>query len=199
MAEQCRNSRGWHSLKCQVVVGPDLRILTTTVRFGGSVSNQLIYERSGLRQVLEQGEYGHLVGGRGYQCTQYLLTPMPSPSTPAETRYNHAHAAICQRVQSAIGLVRRRFRCTARELRSNPKTSCAVIHSCFALHNFLLDRQGPGEVSEGPCAPDDGPEERFAEESDTEGESYRRHVLHEWFSNEAEDQETHLDPSEVRM
>ncbi|XP_050713689.1 uncharacterized protein LOC126996847 [Eriocheir sinensis] len=84
----------------------------------------------------------------------------------------------------------------ARELRSNPKTSCAVIMSRFALHNFLLERQGPGQVSEGLCAPDDGPQERFAGESDAEGESYRRHVLHEWFSDEAEDQETHLGPSE---
>ncbi|XP_050713666.1 putative nuclease HARBI1 [Eriocheir sinensis] len=198
MAEQCRNTQGWHSLKCQVVVGPDLRILTATTRFGGSVPSHLIYERSGLRRVLEQGEYGHLVGGRGYQCTRYLLTPIPSPSTQGERRYNHAHAAICHRVQSAIGLVQRRFQCMARELRSNPKTSCAVILSCFALHNFLLQRQGPGEVSEGPCAPDDGPQERFAgeSESDAEGESYRCHVLHEWFSDEAEDQETHLGPSE---
>ncbi|MPC50794.1 hypothetical protein E2C01_044628 [Portunus trituberculatus] len=86
-------------------------------------------------------------------------------------------------------MIRRRFQCTARELRSNPKTSCAVILSCFALHNFILQRQGPQEDAEALYAPDDGPQDRFSGECDPEGESYRQHIIHEWFSSDAPEEE----------
>lgn len=199
MSEQCRNSHGWHSLNCQVVVGPDLRIFTAVVRWGGSIPDWVIFENSRLRQVLEQGEYGHLIGDAGYQCQRYLLTPVSYPSTPAERRYNHAHASICGRAKDAFNLIRRRFQCTARELRLNPKTSCAIILSCFALHNFILMHQGPDQENSGPlCVPDDGPEERFTGECDAEGESYRQHIIHEWFSYETDEAEAHPDPGEVK-
>lgn len=187
MTEQCRNSQGWHSINCQAVVGPDLRIMTAIVRWGGSVPDWVIYENSKLRCVLEQGEYGHLVGDAGYQCQRYLLTPVSCPSTLAEKRYNRAHSSICHRAQHAFSLIRQRFQCTAQELRSNPKTSCAIILSCFALHNFILSRQGPHqEESEALPAPDDGLQSSFTGECDAEGESYRQHIIHEWFSYEAD-------------
>lgn len=185
MAEQCRNSKGWYSINCQVVVGPNLCILTAIVRWGGSVPDWLIYDNSRLRRVLEQGEYGHLVGDAAYQCQRYLLTPVPCPSTHAERSYNRAHSSTRRRARQAFGMIRHRFQCTARELRSNPKTSCAVILSCFALHNFVLQRQGPQEDAEAFYAPDDVPQDRFSGECDPEGESYRQHIIHEWFSSDA--------------
>lgn len=196
MAEQCRNSKGWYSVNCQVVVGPDLRILTAIVRWGGSVPDWLIYENSRLRRVLEQGEYGHLVGDGAYQCQRYLLTPVPCPTTPAERSYNRAHSSTRRRAKRAFGMIRRRFQCTGRELRSNPKTSCAIILSCFALHNFVLQRQGPQEDSEALYAPDDGPQDRFSGECDPEGESYRQHIIHEWFSFDVPEDESHQDEAQ---
>ncbi|KAK8385007.1 hypothetical protein O3P69_014519 [Scylla paramamosain] len=156
MAEQCRNSKGWYSINCQVVVGPNLCILTAIVRWGGSVPDWLIYDNSRLRRVLEQ-----------------------------ERSYNRAHSSTRRRARQAFGMIRHRFQCTARELRSNPKTSCAVILSCFALHNFVLQRQGPQEDAEAFYAPDDVPQDRFSGECDPEGESYRQHIIHEWFSSDA--------------
>ncbi|KAK4289860.1 hypothetical protein Pmani_037197 [Petrolisthes manimaculis] len=143
MTEQCRNRSGWYSVNCQVVAGPDLRILTAIVRWGGGVPDHQIYQTSRVKRVLEQGEYGHLVGDEGYQCQRYLLTPVPSSSTPADICYNRALAATHAPVKQVFGLLRKQFQCTRHELRSNPKTSCAIILSCFALHNFILERHGP--------------------------------------------------------
>lgn len=184
MAEQCKNSKGWYSVNCQVVVGPDLRILTAIVRWGGSVPDWQIYENSRLKQVLEQGEYGHLVGDSAYQCQRYLLTPVINPVTPAEKCYNRAHSSTRRKVKRVFGMVKRRFQCTSQELRSNPKTSCAIILSCFALHNFALERQGPPDDSEALYAPDDSPQDRFIGDDDPEGESYRQHIIYEWFSHD---------------
>ncbi|KAG7162162.1 nuclease HARBI1-like 9 [Homarus americanus] len=184
MAEQCKNSKGWYSVNCQVVVGPDLKILTAIVRWGGSVPDWQIYENSRLKQVLEQGEYGHLVGDSAYQCQRYLLTPVINPMTQAEKCYNRSHSSTRRKVKRVFGMVKRRFQCTSQELRSNPKTSCAIILSCFALHNFALERQGPPDDSEALYAPDDGPQDRFTGDDDPEGESYRQHIIYEWFSHE---------------
>ncbi|XP_071528385.1 putative nuclease HARBI1 isoform X2 [Panulirus ornatus] len=184
MAEQCKNSKGWYSVNCQAVVGPDLKILTAIVRWGGSVPDWQIYENSRLKLVLEQGEYGHLVGDSAYQCQRYLLTPVMNPMTAAEKCYNRAHSSTRRKVKRVFGIVKRRFQCTSQELRSNPKTSCAIILSCFALHNFALERQGPPDDSEALYAPDDSPQDRFTGEDDPEGESYRQHIIYEWFSHD---------------
>ncbi|XP_063596982.1 putative nuclease HARBI1 [Penaeus indicus] len=184
MAEQCKNSKGWYSVNCQVVAGPDLRILRAIVRWGGSVPDWQIYENSRLKEVMEQGEYGHLVGDSAYQCQRYLLTPVVNPTTHAEKCYNRAHSATRRKVKHVIGIVKRRFPCTSQELRSNPKTSCAIILSCFALHNFALERQGPLDDSEASYAPDDGPQDRYTGDYDPEGESYRQHIIYEWFSHD---------------
>ncbi|XP_066940767.1 putative nuclease HARBI1 [Macrobrachium rosenbergii] len=186
MAEQCKNSKGWYSVNCQVVVGPDLKILTAIVRWGGSVPDWQIYDNSRLKQVLEQGEYGHLVGDSAYQCQRYLLTPVTNPTTQAEKCYNRAHSSTRRKVKRVFGMVKRRFPCTNQELRSNPKTSCAIILSCFALHNFALERQGLPDDSEAIYAPDDGPQDRYTGDYDPEGESYRQHIIYEWFSSDTQ-------------
>lgn len=184
MAEQCKNSKGWYSVNCQVVVGPDLKILTAIVRWGGSVPDWQIYENSRLKQLLEQGDYGHLVDDSAYQCQRYLLTPVCNPVTPGEKCYNRAHSSTRRKVRRVFGMVKRRFQCTSQELRSNLKTSCAIILSCFALHNFALERQGLPNESEALYAPDDSPQDRYMGECDPEGESYRQHVIYEWFSSD---------------
>lgn len=88
-----------------MVSGPDLRILTAIVRWGGSVPDHQIYQTSRVKRVLEQGEYGHLVGDDGYQCQRYLLTPVPIPSTTADVCYNRALAATHTPVKKVCKLI----------------------------------------------------------------------------------------------
>jgi len=85
-----------------------------------------------------------LVGDSGYPLEPWLLTPVSSPSTCAEERYNMAHAMTRNVIERAFGLLKSRFRCLDKSggtLLYQPQKTCQILMACCVLHNFCLSSQ----------------------------------------------------------
>lgn len=143
-----RNRKGVFSLNCQVVCGPELKILSANVQWPGSVHDSRIFANSAIKTKVEGMEYGHLLGDSGYQLKPYLLTPFLNPQTQAQVRYNFAHSGTRMAIERCFGILKRRFACLDQKLRTNIETTIYIIVSCLVLHNFCLSHNDHWEQIE---------------------------------------------------
>jgi len=115
-AKLFQNRKGYFSLNVQAVVSADLRFTNVVARWHGSAQcahDAMIFSNSHLCARFEAKEFGrgYLLGDAGYPCKPYLLTPVTSPPTEAEHRYNFAHIQTRNVVERTFGVVKRRFLC----------------------------------------------------------------------------------------
>lgn len=80
-----------------------------------------------------------LKGGKGYQLSKHVLTPVSEPANDKERRFNEAHAKIHNVMRTMLGSLKRRFRCLmqlgfAQEGSLNKKSN--IIKACCVLHNI---------------------------------------------------------------
>jgi len=118
-AELFRNRKGYFSLNVQAVSSSDLKFSNVVSRWYGSAHDATIFAHSRLCARFESGEFGrgYLLGDAGYPSKPYLLTPISTPITAAEQRYNAAHILSRNVVERAFGVVKRRFPCLRYGLR----------------------------------------------------------------------------------
>lgn len=134
-----------HALMCpQVLAGPDQEILDIIVRYPGSYHDARIFRLSGLGIPFEGGRIrGVMLGDSGYPCETYLLTPVLTPRTDGEIRYNNAHKTTRNLVERTIGVWKQRFRCLSRGLHQKLDNSVAIICATSVLHNISRLVQDP--------------------------------------------------------
>ncbi|KAK3888199.1 hypothetical protein Pcinc_007730 [Petrolisthes cinctipes] len=90
-------------------------------------------------QALEAGEYpGHLLGDSGYPCRHYLLTPLLNPQGRKEEKYNRSHIQTRNTIERAFGVLKKRFACLGKVMRTKQDTTKAIIVACFVLHNLAV-------------------------------------------------------------
>lgn len=135
-AELFRNRKGYFSLNVQAVVSSDLRVTNVVSRWHGSTHDSTIFTNSRLCARFEAGEFGrgYLLGDAGYPCKPYLLTPLASPTTDAQHRYNHSHIQTRNVIERAFGVVKRRFPCLRLGLRVKVFASLVIaLNMCSQL------------------------------------------------------------------
>ncbi len=80
--ELFRNRKGFFSINVQAVCGPTLEMQYIVARWPGSVHDSRIFNNSRLCAEFEDGRInGILLGGTGYACRPYLMTPVANPDT----------------------------------------------------------------------------------------------------------------------
>ncbi|GBN38812.1 hypothetical protein AVEN_173370-1 [Araneus ventricosus] len=139
LAEVFRCRKGYFSLNVQTISDASLHIRDIVACWPDSTLDSTVFDNSHLRAVLENEvppEY-HLVGGNGYGCRSYLLTPFLDPSTPEEIRYNVAHKASRNVVERQYGIMKR-FACLETSLRCSLQNVMTVIVAIAVLHNMAL-------------------------------------------------------------
>ncbi|XP_029452640.1 putative nuclease HARBI1 [Rhinatrema bivittatum] len=106
-----RNRKHFHSMNVQVVCDTCLQILHVVVKFPGSCHDAYILTLSALGTQFPEGKYGEgwLLGDGGYGCKPWLLTPLQSPCTAAEKRYNEAHGSTRNVIERTFGVLKGRF------------------------------------------------------------------------------------------
>ncbi|CAC5377296.1 HARBI1 [Mytilus coruscus] len=141
----CR--KGYHSLNIQAVVGHEMRFTNLVAKFPGSVHDSFMFCNSELGYFFEETQVdGWLLGDSGYALKGYLLTPKLNPSSPAEEKYNKAHAKTRTIVEQAFGVCKSRYRClhkTGGCLPFTPERSAIVVTAVFKLHNKCIDDKLP--------------------------------------------------------
>ncbi|KAE9540774.1 hypothetical protein AGLY_004019 [Aphis glycines] len=137
--ELYRNRKGWMSLNVQIVCGPKMQIFDLVCRWPGSVHDSKIYNNSCVKLLIESNAlFGHLIGDSGYPQSKFLYTPKLNPITVAENKYIKSHIKIRNIIERVKGVLKSRFRCLGRKLRTKLQISTLIIISCDILHNVAL-------------------------------------------------------------
>ncbi|XP_029463347.1 putative nuclease HARBI1 [Rhinatrema bivittatum] len=181
-----RNRKHFHSMNVQVVCDAHLRILNVVANYPGSCHDAYIFARSSLGTRFPEGKYGEgwLLGDGGYGCKPWLLTPLQSPRTAAENRYNEAHGSTRNVIERTFGVLKGRFRCLDRSrgaLRYSAEKVVSIILACCMLHNICQRFGVDAEVDEN--LPPDPPVELAAEADNTaQGHEVRQRIIESYFS-----------------
>jgi hypothetical protein len=133
------NRKNEYSINVQAVVDADMRFLNLVARWPGSTHDSRIFRESQLYAQLENGEidYGILLGDGGYGCERYLLTPIGTPVTPAERRYNKAQIKTRNIIERTFGAWKRKFNILNVKIQTKLSNSLNIIVACAVIWNFL--------------------------------------------------------------
>lgn len=82
------------------------------------------------------------MGDSGYPLEPWLLTPIGTPSSANEERYNTVHVKARNPIERAYGVLKSRFRCLSKErvLRYTHRNAAFIIYTCAIFHNVLIKR-----------------------------------------------------------
>lgn len=143
-AEIYRNRKGYFSINVQTIANAKLMITDIVARWYGSAHDVTIFNDSQIRAQFELGMIGagHLLGDNGYGVKPYLLTPLLSPNTEAEKRYNKSQISTRNTVERSYGIWKRRFPAIKLGMRVNVDNALVIIVATAVLHNMAL---GAGE------------------------------------------------------
>lgn len=94
-----------------------------------------------------QGDFGScfLLGDAGYQCTNYMLTPLAAPRTPGEERYQATHIYMRNAIERLFGVIKRRFPSLVTGLQIKVETVLGIIVACCIIHNIAVQNNDFGD------------------------------------------------------
>lgn len=123
---------------------------------------------------------GVLVGDGGYPSSANMLTPLQTPSSPAEVRYNYAQIRTRNVVERTFGVWKKIFPCLQLGLKNKLTTSCNIIVACAVLHNLriTLREEVPIDIID---TYNNEPHQGTPHPSD-EGLAFRQSIINNYFS-----------------
>ncbi|XP_068439398.1 putative nuclease HARBI1 [Clinocottus analis] len=152
------NTLGYTSVVSQIICDSDGNILSVEKCCVGSTFEQEIWDSSFKGREMEEELHGSywVIGGKGYQLSKHVLTPVSVPANDSETRFNEAHAKIHNVMRITLGSMKRRFRCLmqlgfAQECSLDKKAN--IIKACCVLHNIAKKFSVPPPPVAGKIEP----------------------------------------------
>ena len=143
-AELYRSRKGRFAINLMAICDYNLVFRNIICSWPGSVHDSRVFDNSRVCQLLEEGNYsGYLLGDSGYPCRKYLMTPLLSPTTEKERKYNTAHIKTRNVIERAFGVLKRRFAILNKEMRTKLCTTKKIIMACVILHNIALQHNIP--------------------------------------------------------
>ena len=105
-----------------------------------------ILRQSGINREITSGGietvHGWLLGDSAYGLRTNLMTPITSPSTPGQRRYNRAFLKVRQTIEFTFGIWKSRWSSmdkTGGTLCNSPEKNCKIIIATMVLHNMCID------------------------------------------------------------
>ncbi len=138
------------------------------------------------RALLIAFSYVFLKGGKGYNLSKHVLTPVSNTENDSEARFNEAHARIHNVMRTMLGSMKRRFRCLmqlgfAQEGSLDKKSN--IIKACSVLHNIAMKFSVPAAPAAGKLEHlHPGKQRSLSVESDPEALKARQEVINFRFS-----------------
>ena len=139
------NRKNEHSINIQAICDSNLKFIDVVARWPGSTHDAFIWRQSGLNQKITSGEVaivnGWFLADSGYPLTHNILTPLLSPNTPGERRYNSAFLKTRKNIECAFGLWKSRWRSmdrTGGSLCYSPGRVCKLVLATMILHNICI-------------------------------------------------------------
>lgn len=112
-------------------------------RWAGSTHDSRIFQMCLLRtKYIQQQHTGYVIGDSGCPCLRFLLTPVGTPTTHAEQKYNRVPIKKRNVVERTFGRWKRRCLarcpCISRGLGKKLITVSNIIVACAVLFNISL-------------------------------------------------------------
>lgn len=143
-AELFRNRKGFFSINVQAICDHELKLTNVVVRWPGSTHDSRIFENSNICAKFERREInGILLGDNGYPLRSYLVTPVLTPNSREERRFNLALCNTRVKIENVFGILKRRFPCLRQQLRLKLQTNITVITACCVLYNIARELSIP--------------------------------------------------------
>lgn len=141
IADEYLNEKGYYSLHCQIITGPNLEFYDIISRWPGSTNENKIFSISEARQRFEYHQLeGVLLAPVNYAPNSFVMTPILNlRSNVAEWKYNDSHRKTYSG-QTSIDLWKRRFKCLQIILNNKEDTTQNIITACAVLHNIARQR-----------------------------------------------------------
>lgn len=142
------NRKKFHSINVQAVCDANFIFQDIVAKWPGSHHDSFILNTSSLYNRFEQGEFGDcwLLGDSGYSLKSWLITPLSSPSTHQERKFNKVHRKTRCLIERAFGLLKSRWRIldhTGGYLCYCPTKVAKMTLTCCILHNICLRNGTP--------------------------------------------------------
>ncbi|XP_061193775.1 putative nuclease HARBI1 [Saccostrea echinata] len=103
--------KGFHAINMQGIVTADLKFINIVCKYGGATHDAYILANSNIPETMEQlPGGGWLLGDSGYPLRPWLMTPILSPQTQQQEKYNESHIKTRNCVERAFGVLKSRFR-----------------------------------------------------------------------------------------
>lgn len=139
------NRKFYHSINCQILCNPDLKIFDIDCRWPGSSHDSFILKNSNVfRQFTCNSnpalEHTFILGDSGYALSKWLMVPISNPTSRSEERYNAAHKKARSVVERCNGVLKMRWRCLTKPIMFQPAKASKIIGACAALHNYAIDK-----------------------------------------------------------
>ena len=139
------NRKNAHSINIQAICDRNVKFVDVVAKWPGSTHDAFIWRQSGINQKIASGDIptvnGWFLGDSGYPLCPRLLTPLLSPNTPGERRYNRAFLKTRRNVECAFGLWKSRWRSmdkTGGTLCYTPERTCKLVVATMMLHNICI-------------------------------------------------------------
>lgn len=108
------NRKGYHSINVEIICEADFRFTDLVVKWPGSTHDAFIWRQSGINQMIDSGEIATVNGwflvDSGYMLRKNLMTPILSPLTTGDIRYNRAFFTTRKMVECTFGISKSRWR-----------------------------------------------------------------------------------------
>ena len=135
-----------YGLNCQAVCDARGRFLDVSIVYGGSSSDLLAFEKSGLKQCLDRGLLAEtklvLFGDNApHLNSSYMVTPFPNTSGGARDNYNFFHSQVRITIECAFGKLVQRWGILQMAMPRGItiQRTIAMVLALAKLHNFCID------------------------------------------------------------
>ena len=112
----------------------------------GSTYDAFIWRQSVVKEKLSNGTiptvHGWLLGDSAYGLITNLMTPIPSPTTPGQRRYNRGFVKVRKTIECYFVIWKSRWRSmdkTGGLLSYSPEKCCKIIMATMVLHNICIN------------------------------------------------------------
>ena len=129
---------------------------------------------------------GILVEDGGYRCTEYMMTPMAHPDSPAERRYQKAQVRTRNPIERTFGMLKKKFPCLSVGPRTNPTRCGNTIVAAVILYNIALpageiDPEEEDPRGQDPAEPEPEPYNQQGRERGRQRNAARERLIRRHF------------------
>lgn len=152
--------KGFCSIVILALADSQYQFLWANVGSPGSNSDCGIYNRSPLKQAIDEGTIGFpdseplpgddrnfpffIVGDDAFALREHMMKPYSKRNLTVDERVHNYRTSRARRVvENAFGILAMRFRCLLNTMYVKPDTATHITKACMVLHNHILQRNGP--------------------------------------------------------